>query len=55
MATAPRRRQGVCMYIDIFVNTRTSMFGPVLQKFWAKKNLEKSLLISTLDKVIYFI
>jgi hypothetical protein len=27
---------------------------PVQQTFWAKKNLVKSLLISTLDKVIYY-
>jgi hypothetical protein len=29
------------------------MFELPLQKFWAKKTLVKSLLISTLDKVIY--
>jgi hypothetical protein len=34
--------------------TRTSMFELLLQTFWAKKNLVKSLLISTLDKVIYY-
>jgi hypothetical protein len=31
------------------------MFELLLQAFWAKKNLVKSLLISTLDKVIYYI
>jgi hypothetical protein len=31
------------------------MLAQVLQTFWAKKNLVKSLLISTLDKVIYYI
>jgi hypothetical protein len=35
------------------LNTRTHMFELLLQTFWAKKNLAKSLLISTLDKVIY--
>jgi hypothetical protein len=30
------------------------MFVQVLQTFWAKKSLAKSLLISTLDKVIYY-
>jgi hypothetical protein len=30
------------------------MLAQVLQTFWAKKTLVKSLLISTLDKVIYF-
>jgi hypothetical protein len=29
------------------------MLAQVLQTFWAKKTLVKSLLISTLDKVIY--
>jgi hypothetical protein len=31
------------------------MFELLLQTFWAKKTLVKSLLISTLDKVIYYI
>jgi hypothetical protein len=31
------------------------MLAQVLQTFWAKKNLVKSLLISTLDKAIYYI
>jgi hypothetical protein len=31
------------------------MFELLLQTFWAKKILVKSLLISTLDKVIYYI
>jgi hypothetical protein len=31
------------------------MFELLLQTFWAKKNLEKILLISTLDKAIYYI
>jgi hypothetical protein len=31
------------------------MLGLVLQNFFGKKSLEKVLLISTLDKVIYFI
>jgi hypothetical protein len=30
------------------------MFALVLQTFWAKKNLVKILLVSTLDKVIYY-
>jgi hypothetical protein len=30
------------------------MFELLLQTFWLKKNLVKSLLISTLDKVIYY-
>jgi hypothetical protein len=36
------------------LSTTTRMFELLLQTFWAK-NLAKSLLISTLDKVIYFI
>jgi hypothetical protein len=35
------------------LSTRTSMFKLLLQTFWAKKSLVKSLLFSTLDKVIY--
>jgi hypothetical protein len=35
------------------LSTRTSMFKLLLQTFWAKKPLVKSLLFSTLDKVIY--
>jgi hypothetical protein len=31
------------------------MFELLWQTFWAKKTLVKSLLISTLDKVIYYI
>jgi hypothetical protein len=31
------------------------MFELLLQTFWANKNLVKSLLISTLDKIIYYI
>jgi hypothetical protein len=31
------------------------MFELLLRTFWAKKNLVKSLLISTPDKVIYYI
>jgi hypothetical protein len=31
------------------------MFELLLQTFWAKETLVKSLLISTLDKVIYYI
>jgi hypothetical protein len=31
------------------------MFELLLQTFWANKTLAKSLLISTLDKVIYYI
>jgi hypothetical protein len=31
------------------------MFELLLQTFWVKKTLVKSLLISTLDKVIYYI
>jgi hypothetical protein len=31
------------------------MLELLLQTFWAKKPLQKSLLISTLDKVIYYI
>jgi hypothetical protein len=31
------------------------MLAQVLQTFWAKKTLVQSLLISTLDKVIYYI
>jgi hypothetical protein len=31
------------------------MLAQALQTFWAKKTLVKSLLISTLDKVIYYI
>jgi hypothetical protein len=31
------------------------MLAQVLQTFWAKKTLVKGLLISTLDKVIYYI
>jgi hypothetical protein len=31
------------------------MFELLLQTFWVKKTLAKSLLISTLDKVIYYI
>jgi hypothetical protein len=31
------------------------MFELLLQTFWAKKTLVKSLLISALDKVIYYI
>jgi hypothetical protein len=31
------------------------MFELLLQTFWAKKNLVLCLLISTLDKVIYYI
>jgi hypothetical protein len=34
--------------------TTTSMFAPVRQTFLAKKNLVKSLLTSTLDKVYNF-
>jgi hypothetical protein len=37
------------------LSTRTSKFAPVQQTFWAKETLVKSLLISTLDKVIYYI
>jgi hypothetical protein len=37
------------------LRSRTCMFELLLQKFWAKKNLVKSLLISTLDKIIYYI
>jgi hypothetical protein len=36
------------------LSTRASMFALVQQTFLAKKNLVKSLLISTLDKVIYY-
>jgi hypothetical protein len=36
------------------LSTRTSKFVPVQQTFSAKKILVKSLLISTLDKVIYY-
>jgi hypothetical protein len=36
------------------LSTRTSMFAPAHQTFLAKKNLVKSLLISILDKVIYY-
>jgi hypothetical protein len=31
------------------------MFELLLQTFWAEKNLVKSLLISPLDKVVYYI
>jgi hypothetical protein len=31
------------------------MLAQVLQTFWAKKNLVKSLLISNIDKAIYYI
>jgi hypothetical protein len=31
------------------------MFELLLQTFWAKKTLVKSLLISTLGKVVYYI
>jgi hypothetical protein len=31
------------------------MLAQVLQTFWAKKTLVKSLLISTIDKEIYYI
>jgi hypothetical protein len=31
------------------------MFELLLQTFWANKTLVKSMLISTLDKVIYYI
>jgi hypothetical protein len=37
------------------LGTRASKFALVQQTFWAKKKLAKSLLISTLDKVIYYI
>jgi hypothetical protein len=40
--------------IEILVLPRTSMFALVVQTFGAK-NLVKSLLISSLDKVIYYI
>jgi hypothetical protein len=43
------------MTIEILDLGRTSMLAQVLQTFWAKKTLVKSLLISTLDKVIYYI
>jgi hypothetical protein len=36
------------------LSTRTSMFVLVRQTFFVKKTLVKSLLISTLDKVIYY-
>jgi hypothetical protein len=36
------------------LSTRTRMFELLLQTFWAKQNLVKSLLISSLDKVIYY-
>jgi hypothetical protein len=41
--------------IEILVLERVPMFELLLQTFWAKKTLVKSLLISTLDKVIYYI
>jgi hypothetical protein len=37
------------------LSARTRMFELLLQTFWAKKALIKSLLLSTLDKVIYYI
>jgi hypothetical protein len=36
------------------LSTRTSMFALVQQTFLAKKNLVKSLLVYTLDKIIYY-
>jgi hypothetical protein len=40
---------------NLYGSTRTCMFELLLQTFWAKKNLVKSLLISALDKVIYYV
>jgi hypothetical protein len=40
-------------YLHRNLSTRTSMFKLLLQTFWAKKTLVKSLLFSTLDKAIY--
>jgi hypothetical protein len=37
------------------LRSSTRKLAQVLQTFWAKKNLVKSLLISALDKVIYYI
>jgi hypothetical protein len=36
------------------LSTRTRMFELLLQTFWAKKTLVNGLLISTLDKLIYY-
>jgi hypothetical protein len=48
------KQNAISGYLHRNLGTRKSMFALVLQKFVAKK-LVKSLLISTLDKVIYFI